>query len=152
MQTAQRGDRVQVHYVKRFQDGSVISSRKRGPLEVTVGIDHPLLPTLGLALVGLAPGGAVSIHVPAELAHGFPDPNRIRRWARDRFPKDQPLTVGSWVPVQDRRGHRRRVRIVEVNDRMVVIDTNHPRAGQEMELEVVLLSIEAAVGSEGRRP
>src|SRR6516162_8638004 len=54
MRTVQQGDRVLVHYVKRFQDGSVASSRDRceAPLELTVGTDHPRLPGLGLALVG----------------------------------------------------------------------------------------------------
>src|SRR5436853_5894668 len=56
MRTVQSGDSVRVHYVKRFQDGSVASSRGRVPVELTVGIDHPRLRGLGLALVGLAPG------------------------------------------------------------------------------------------------
>src|SRR5262249_45368732 len=45
MRTVRQGDRVQVHYVKRFQDGFVASSRSRGhaPLELTIGIDHPRL-------------------------------------------------------------------------------------------------------------
>ena len=54
MRTAQMGDKVRVHYVKRLQDGSRASSRNSGPLELTVGIGHPRLPGLGLALVGLA--------------------------------------------------------------------------------------------------
>ena len=152
MQTAQQGDRVQVHYVKKFQDGSVASSKDRGPLELTIGSDHPRLPGLGLALVGLAPGGHVTVSVPAELAHGIPDPARLRRWPRSGFPKDQLLPVGKWVPVSDRRGRRRRVRIVEVTDRAVVIDTNHRRAGQSVVLEVELVGILAAEGgSEVRR-
>ena len=48
MQTAQSGDRVRIHYVKRFQDGSVVSSTGRAPVEMTVGTDHPRLPGLGL--------------------------------------------------------------------------------------------------------
>jgi hypothetical protein len=74
MQTAKQGDRVQVHNVKRFQDGSVASFRSRGrpPLELTVGTHHPRLPGLGLSLVGLAPGNHVTVNVPAERASGLP--------------------------------------------------------------------------------
>jgi FKBP-type peptidyl-prolyl cis-trans isomerase 2 len=32
---------------------------------------------------------------------------------------------------------------VEVRDRLVVVDTNHPRAGQALEPEVELLAIQA---------
>jgi FKBP-type peptidyl-prolyl cis-trans isomerase 2 len=142
MQTAQPGDRVRVHYVKRFQDGAVVSSRGKTPLELTVGVDHPRLPGLGLALVGLAPGGTATVSVAPEQAYGPPDPSRVRRLDRSRFPKNHPLPLGKWVRIPDRRGRRRVVRIVEVRPAMVVVDTNHRRAGQSLELEVELLGIQ----------
>src|SRR5207249_3045361 len=66
MQTVQRGDRVQVHYVFHFQDGDATPSRKRdrGLLQLTVGVDHSRLPGLGLSLLGLAVGEHLSLHVP----------------------------------------------------------------------------------------
>ena len=143
MRTVQQGDRVRVHYVKRFQDGSVASSRSGdgAPLELTVGTDHRRLPGLGSGLVGLAPGNHVTLSVPAERAYP-PDPGRIFRLARARFPEHQALPVGKWVRIPDGRGRRRLVRIVEVRDQVVVVDTNHPRAGQALELEVELISIQ----------
>jgi peptidylprolyl isomerase len=153
MQAAQAGDRVQVHYVKRWQDGSVKSSRARPPLELTVGIDHPRLPGLGLALVGLTPGSKTTVQVPADRAHGFPRPTRIHRLARSRFSKDQPLAVGKWIRLPNREGQPRLVRIVEVQPDIVVVDANHPRAGQALELEVELVGIQSARGSlEARSP
>ena len=53
MRTVQKGDRVQVHYVKRLQDGTVVSSHGRAPLELTVGVDCRRLP-------GFTPSCAVS--------------------------------------------------------------------------------------------
>jgi FKBP-type peptidyl-prolyl cis-trans isomerase 2 len=143
MRTVQQGDRVQVHYVKRFQNGSVASSRSRGkpPLELTIGTDHPRLPGLGSGLVGLAPGNHVTVTVPAQRAYGLSDPGRIRRLARTRFAEHQTLPVGKWVRVVDRRGRRRLVRILEVRDQMVVVDTNHPWAGQALEVEVEIIAI-----------
>jgi carbon storage regulator CsrA len=141
MQTAQQGDRVQVHYVKRFQDGSVASSWDRAPVELTVGVDHPRLPGLGLALVGLAPGGSTKVSVPAERAYGTSDPARVHRWARTRFAKGQPLPIGKWVQVPNAQGRRRLIRILEVQGKMVVVDTNHRWAGQSLDLEVELVSI-----------
>jgi FKBP-type peptidyl-prolyl cis-trans isomerase 2 len=145
VQTAQQGDRVQVHYVKRFRDGSAASSRSRGdgPLEVTIGTDHPRLPGLGSGLVGLAPGNHVTVIVPGEVAHGLFDPDRVRRLSRGRFPEGQALPVGKWLRILDCRGRRRLVRIVEVQDRGVVVDTNHPRAGEALELDVELVGIRA---------
>jgi FKBP-type peptidyl-prolyl cis-trans isomerase 2 len=143
MRTAQRGDRAQVHYVKRYQDGTEASSQSGGghPLEVTVGADHPRLRGLGAALVGLAPGERVRVAVPAAVAHGDRDPGRVHLLSRRRFPELLPLTVGGWVRVHDRRGRLRLVRVVEVRGHAVRVDTNHPRAGQGLVLEVELLSL-----------
>jgi FKBP-type peptidyl-prolyl cis-trans isomerase 2 len=45
------------------------------------------------------------------------------------------------------------VRILEVRGPMVVVDTNHPGAGQALELEVELISIQpSAAGSELGQP
>jgi FKBP-type peptidyl-prolyl cis-trans isomerase 2 len=153
MQTAQPGDRVEVHFVKRFQDGSVASSRDRAPLALTVGVDHPRLPGLGLALVGLAPGTSTTVSVPPGRAYGPPDPARVHRWARTRFPKDQPLAAGKRVRVLNRQGQPRSVRILEVRGQTVVVDTNHRWAGQAMELEVELVGIRAPdAGLDAREP
>jgi FKBP-type peptidyl-prolyl cis-trans isomerase 2 len=141
MRTVQPGDSVRVRYVKRSQDGSVAPACCRTPVEITVGTDHPRLPGLGLALVGLAPGAVTTVRVPAGQGHGPADPARIHRWARARFPKDQPLAAGQWVPFANPRGRRRLVRVVEVRARTVVVDTNSRWAGRALELEVELLGI-----------
>lgn len=112
MQTAQLGDRVQVHYVKRLQDGTVASSRIDAPLDLTVGIAHPRLPGLGLALVGLAPGARATLRVPPENAYGLIDPTRVHRLARSRFPKSAVLSVGKLVRVSDRKGRPHLVRVL----------------------------------------
>lgn len=143
MHSVQHGDRVQVHYVKRFQDGSLASSRHRDPIELTVGVDHPRLPGLGLALVGLVPGASITVKVPAERAYGPTDSTRVHRWLRTRFPKDQDFTIGKWVPFVNRQGRSRLVRILGIRGEMVLVDTNHRWAGQAMELEVELVSIQA---------
>jgi peptidylprolyl isomerase len=141
MRTAQQGDLVQVHYVKHWQDGSTTSSSGRAPVEVTVGVDHRRLPGLGMALIGLAPGDSRTVTVPADQAFGPPDPGRVYRLARSRFATSKAPVIGQWVRLRDRRGRRRLVRIVQVNDRVVVVDNNHPRAGQALSLEVKLVAI-----------
>lgn len=146
MPTVQAGDRVQVHYVKRFQDGSVASSRRRPPLELTVGVAHPRLPGLGLALVGLAPGSSTTVSVAPEQAYGPTAPDRVRQLARSRLPGDQPLRTGQWVPVELRTGRRRFVRVLEVRGQVVVVDTNRRGAGQTLQMEVQLLSIQPPAG------
>ncbi len=137
MRTVQQGDRVQVHYVKRLRDGRKASSRE--PLQLTVGIDHPRLPGLGAALIGLTSGQSATLTVSPEQAYGLPDPARIRRWSRGRFPKEATLRAGKLIWFTDGRGRRHRVRILEADSKAVRVDANHPWAGQTLELEVKLL-------------
>lgn len=143
MRTAQPGDRVYVHYVKRFADGSTASSRGRPPLEMTVGTYHPRLPGLGASLVGLAAGQSTRLTIPAERAYGLHNPTRVRRLDRRCFRPGRVLAAGQWVRVLG-RGGRRLVRVVEAGDAVVTVDVNHPRAGQDLELEVELVGFQTA--------
>ena len=138
MRTVQQGDCVQVHYVKRLRDGRKALSRE--PLQLTVGTDHPRLPGLGAALVGLSAGQTRKLTVSPEQAYGLPDPTRIHRWSRRRFPKKATLRTGKLIRFTDEQGRRRRVRILEANSKVVVVDANHPWAGQTLEVEVTLLA------------
>jgi peptidylprolyl isomerase len=126
--------------VKYFQDGSVVSSRGEAPAEVTVGLAHPGLPGLGLALVGLAVGESRTLAIPARRAYGPYDPARVYRLARTRFAAGQALHAGTWVRVWG-GGHRRLVRVVQVSENTVIVDANRRRAGQSLELEVELIAI-----------
>jgi FKBP-type peptidyl-prolyl cis-trans isomerase 2 len=141
MRVIQWGDKVQVHYVKVFQDGSVVSSHGKAPTELTVGLDHPRLPGLGLELMGLAVGESRTFIVPAQDAYGPFNPRLIRRLARWRFAEHEDLCVGQWVRVWDRQCRRRLVRIVEIGAITVVVDANHRWAGQSLELEVRVIAI-----------
>jgi FKBP-type peptidyl-prolyl cis-trans isomerase 2 len=146
MRVVRQGDKVQVHYVKCFQDGSAVSSRGKAPTELTVGAPHPTLPGLGLALVGLAVGERRTLIVPARRAYGPYDPARVYRLARARFAAGQALCAGTWVRVWG-GGRRRLVRVVEVRENAVVVDANRRWAGQSLELEVKLIAIHHPEGA-----
>ena len=143
MTTTKTGDRVLVHYLMRYEDGAEASSRANGgePLEVTVGTPHPRLPGLDRRLAGLAPGRDVFVAVPPGQAFRPSNPEKMARVARSRFPADLALTVGSKVKLAGRSGKTRAGRVVVATDRVVVVDLNHPRAGQGVELEVELVAI-----------
>jgi peptidylprolyl isomerase len=141
MRVIQQGDKVEVSYVKVFQDGSTLSSHGKAATELTVGTDHPRLPGLGLSLVGLTVGQSRTFIVPARDAYGPFNPKLIRYMARWRFAEHEDLCVGQWVRVWDRQCRRRLVRIVKIGEETVVVDANHRWAGQSLELEVTVIAI-----------
>ena len=157
MRVVRPGDKIQVHYVKRFQGGGTVSSRGKTPTELIVGTAHPRLPGLELTLVGLAVGDSRTLLLPAEQAYGPFNPRLVRRLARRRFAEHADLSVGQYVRVWDRQHRRRLVRIVEIGEATVVVDANRRWAGQSLELEVEVLAIfepevtsGAGKGAEGR--
>lgn len=155
MQTSQVGDRVRVHYVKRYADGAVRSSRARhaAPLEVTVGTRHPRLPGLGDELVGLRAGDSARFTVPAERAFGPADPGRVLSVSRKRFAAGAALVPGGAARMRLAGGRARVVRVVEVLDGAVRVDANHARCGQVLDLEVELVAFEpAGAATESRSP
>lgn len=143
MRTSQVGDRVRVHFVQTFQDGSVRSSHlgDHAPLELTVGTDDRRLPGVGPSLVGLATGQVAALDIPAERAYGLTDPDRIKRVSRERFASDAVVAPGRRARMSLRRGGARTVRVVEVSGSSVVVDLNHPRSGQSVRVQVELLAI-----------
>lgn len=143
MRTCQVGDRVLVHFVKRYADGVVRSSPDAAPLGVTVGTRHPRLPGLGGELVGLRTGDLARFTVPADQAFGANDPARVVFVSRTRFAADATLIPGRPARMRLAGGRSRRVRVVEVRSTEVLVDANHPRCGQAIDLEVRLVGFEA---------
>ena len=141
MRVAQRGDRVQVRYVKRFKGDPEVPPRGKGHAELTAGVDHRRLPGLAQALVGLAEGESRTLVVPAPQAYGPHDAGRVYRLRPKRFVGFADLCVGKWVRIWDHRHRRRLVRVVALRENMVVVDANHLRAGHSLELEVEVIAV-----------
>jgi FKBP-type peptidyl-prolyl cis-trans isomerase 2 len=152
MRTSQLGDRVRIHYVQTFQDGSARSSRAGGePLEVIVGTDHRRLPGLGLGLLGLAEGQVVTFDIPAERAYGVTDMGRIKCVTRERFAADENVAPGQRTRMRLSRGRTRSVRVVEISEHGVIVDLNHPHSGQSVRLEIELVAILEPAAEAGHR-
>jgi FKBP-type peptidyl-prolyl cis-trans isomerase 2 len=138
---ARLGDQVEVNYVKRFVDGSTITSRLRGPTQVTIGIEHPRLPGLGLALVGKIPGSVTQIITHDQQAYGQPSSARVYKLFRSRFAPTDTLEVGKWVKYRNRKGTQRLVRILDIDEPMIFVESHQHWDALLRELEVELVAI-----------
>ena len=141
MQTAQRGDVVSVNYVKRFIDGSTITSSKRGPTQVTVGVEHPRMRGLGQVLEGMVVGTTV-VKQFALQAYGQPNSAKVHKFHRSRFEKSVELAIGKWVKFRTRKGKLYLARVLDIDDDMIFVETHQRWDAHLVELEVKLLAIE----------
>jgi len=141
MTEVKTGDTVRIHYTGTLADGSTFdSSQGREPLEFTVGSGQ-IIPGLDAALPGMTAGDKKTVDVPADEAYGHPDPNAKQSVSRADIPEDIPLDIGTQLQVQTPQGQVMPVTVAEVTEEQVILDANHPLAGEDLTFAIELVSV-----------
>lgn len=141
MQTVKNGDVVRVHYHGTLNDGSTFdSSEGREPLEFTVGSGQ-VIRGFDDALLDMSIGQKKSVIIPVDNAYGHRTEEMIIEFPKDQFPDDMTPEAGQALHMSDPAGNIIPVVIAEVRDTTVLLDANHPLAGQDLNFEIELVSI-----------
>jgi FKBP-type peptidyl-prolyl cis-trans isomerase 2 len=141
MQQVKKGDTIKVHYHGKLNDGSTFdSSEGREPLEFEVG-GGMVIPGFDNGVTGMAPGEKKTIVIPADEAYGQKQDEMIMEFPRDRFPADMVPEVGMQLNMSNGSGQNFPVTIAEVGDEAVLLDANHPLAGQDLTFDLELVEI-----------
>lgn len=153
MHTAQIGDRVRIQYHRlRDQNVAGVKARGRNTCEFTVG-SREVFTALSLGVVGMAPGDRKQLTLQPLEAYGKLQPKLVRQVPRERFPKHLDLQVGKRLTAtRGIAGRRRRVTVVEIKADSVIVDGNHPLAGQVIKLEVCLISLDSSANANRTKP
>src|SRR5215204_3461623 len=140
MAEAKPGDTVRVHYTGTLEDGSEFdSSRGREPLEFTLGAGQ-VVPGFDRAVDGMRQGETKTVTIPAAEAYGAVRPELLLHVPRTQFPAELQLEPG--LQLQVGRGAQAFPCVVhEVSAEEVVLDANHPLAGQDLTFELRLEEI-----------
>ena len=85
-----------------------------------------------------------TIQIPADEAYGPKQEEMIMEFPRNRFPKDMEPEVGMQLNMSNADGQQFPVVIVEVKDEVVILDANHPLAGQDLTFDLELMDIAGA--------
>lgn len=132
---AGEGDTVSVHYRGTLDDGTEFdSSAGRDPLQFVVGSGQ-VISGFDDAVRGLAVGESVTVRIPPEEAYGPRSDEAIIEVPADQAPEG--LQPGDQVQLATGG----RATVLEVRDDAVVIDANHPLAGEALTFEIELVSI-----------
>ncbi|HIG86820.1 MAG TPA: peptidylprolyl isomerase [Planctomycetes bacterium] len=127
------------------------SSEEGGPVETVLGSGE--LPAgIENALTGLDVGAELNLTLAGDDAFGEVDPSRIETVPRAEFPEADNFTVGESVELvfEAEEGESDdevpdepiTALIIEINPEAVVLDFNHPLAGQEVRVAVKVLACE----------
>ena len=123
------GDKVSIHYTVKLEDGTVVDqSQPDQPLEFTAGSEE-LIPGVSQAVIGMEPGESKKVTVPPELGYGPHHPEAVQHSERKNFPPE--VKVGD-VFKAVAGDQEMIVRVIEVQDDKVILDANHPLAGQTL--------------------
>lgn len=143
MQQVQKGDKVNVHYHGKLTDGSTFdSSEGREPLSFTAG-EGQVIKGFDNAVLDMKAGDKKTVNIPVADAYGHRNEDMVMEYPITEFPADMKPELGMELQMGDDSGNVFPVVIVEVGDETVVLDANHPLAGQDLVFEIELVSIEA---------
>ncbi len=141
MAQVKSGDKIKVHYHGKLTNGETFdSSTGREPLEFEVG-SGMVIPGFDEGVTGMTVGEKKTVSIPFAEAYGPKNPEMVIEMPKDRFPEDMPVEVGMPLMMSDQQGQQFQVTIVDIKEEAVMLDANHPLAGQDLIFDLELVEI-----------
>ena len=141
MELAKDGDKVKVHYHGTLKSGETFdSSTGRDPLEFTVG-GGQVIKGFDDGVKGMQVGDKKRVEIDAKDAYGPKDEKNIVQFPKDQFPPEMNPEVGMQLMLSNGEGQQFPVVVVEVKDDLVILDANHPLAGQDLIFDLEMVEI-----------
>ena len=143
MLKAQKGTQVKVHYRGSLTDGTEFdNSYGRGePIGFQVGAGQ-MIPGFDTAVEGMTVGDKKTVTLAPEEAYGDINPEATTEIPRTAFPEALELRTGLPVPLATPDGQQLMGSIRQLNEATVTVDLNHPLAGQQLQFDIELVSID----------
>ncbi len=140
---------VSLDYVLTLDDNREVDrSEKNSPMEYLHGYNN-IIPGLEKELAGLEVGDEKMVVVQPEFGYGERDPNGIAEFPRNTFPESHQLNVGETVRMRDKEsGESFQAYISEVESDKVLLDFNHPLAGETLHFQIRIAGLREPTGEE----
>ena len=137
----QSGKKVSLEYTVFLADGTQIDTNiGDDPLVFVLG-SHQVFPALENALLGLKVGDTKQITLRAEEAYAPVMPEAYREVDIDAVPVPYRY-AGAVLGIQDPAGGVYPIRVHEIKEQKIVLDFNHPLAGQSLRFDVKVVQVD----------
>ena len=141
MKKVQNGDTVKVNYTGKLEDGTIFDSSMvegREPLTAKLG-EGMLIKGFELGLMDMTIGETKTVEVEIEDAYGPYNDYMVQEVPKDQMPGE--VEVGTPLQATTEMGPVNFV-VKEVKDDVVVLDANHPLAGEKLIFDLEVLEIQ----------
>ncbi|MCA9622089.1 MAG: FKBP-type peptidyl-prolyl cis-trans isomerase [Myxococcales bacterium] len=143
------GDVVAYRYVIRSESGQVLAASAEVVRYMQGGGDT-FPKALSSKLLGRRHGESFTVTLSPEEAFGAQREPKQVALPRERFSELLTLMPGARVDTRTAEGEEASVWVVETREHDVVVDFEHPLAGQHLQFEIAILSIRVATEEERR--
>ena len=128
--------------------GKVLSSTVNHDVLTGQQVSGSQLPGLANALQNLTEGEYRRVDLNASEAYGFYDPSMVIKVPKTDLP-DATERRNEHRPIMlDFKGNRKAFRIVEIGSESIILDGNHPLAGQDLVFEIETTAVRDATPEE----
>jgi FKBP-type peptidyl-prolyl cis-trans isomerase SlyD len=135
-------------YVDR--DGAEVlaeSATEEQPLTFLFGAGQ-MLPKFEENLSTLSTGDAYEFRLTAADAYGEYDEEAVANLPKEMFQGQDTPEIGTILPLQDNQGNRFQAQVVSIAEDAIIVDLNHPMAGQELHFKGNILNVRPATPEE----
>lgn len=137
---------VALQYVLYDADGNVVEKTDEA-VEYLHGGYQNIFPKVEAALEGKAVGETCQVRLTPEDAFGDYDAELVHVESREKFPSD--IAVGMQFRGEgSESGEMQVYTVTDIAEDKVVVDGNHPLAGQTLNFECTVTAVRAATGEE----
>lgn len=143
MNTVQKNTVVAIHYTLRNAQGKVHGTSRGGLPLVFLHGRGQIVPGLERVLTGCRPGTRMDVCLDPKDAYGEWDEEWCQTLPLSFFDTAAELQPGMRFPVDTPDGPRT-LTVVRIDDGQVVVDGNHPLAGQSVRFDVEVRNVRPA--------
>jgi len=134
--TIQPGKYVSLRYAILDEKG-VIAEQAEKPLDFVYSSTTKLLGDMAQAIAGRRAGDELDFEVPPEKGFGLRDQSLVFTSKTDELPEEL-CVLGAAIQLQDGSGQMRSYIVSRVEDGELEIDGNHPLAGMNLTVQVII--------------
>lgn len=142
--------RVVLDYTLRDADDDVLDASDVDDGEPIVYVHGygMLVPGLEKALSGLSEGDEKEIVIPPEEGFGERDEELVLEVHRSELPRPDEVAIGDELVAESADGEEAVVRVIDVTPDTVLLDGNHPLAGETLRYSVLVREVRPATEAE----